>query len=52
METLIVVLVVLVGGIISGVTALSVPLYFKPLMRKRYERKHQRSKGNSRRLPL
>lgn len=52
MDTLIIVSVVLGGGIACIVAALSVPLYFKPLMRKQYERRHHRSKGNSGRMPL
>jgi len=41
--------IVAVGVVCAGLV-LAWPLYFKPRLRRRYERKHHRSKGNTNRL--
>jgi len=48
-ETFVVASAVGAGGLICAALALAWPLYFKPKARRRYERKHHRSKANNRR---
>jgi len=38
------------GGLLCAGLVLAWPLYMKPKLRQRYERKHHRSKGNSRQV--
>ena len=50
MELVIVASAIIAGGVICAGFVLAWALYFKPKLRRRYERKHHRSKGNTNRL--